>query len=92
MPVRATIPGTCNICREKVPGNRIRRHLLLCVESRTGLKPSQDPSRRDRRRTSLKTAYISGCSREQPHWLELGVRCDATLNELDRFLRSLWLE
>ena len=44
MPVRATIPGTCNICREKVPGNRIRRHLLLCIESRTGLRPSQTPA------------------------------------------------
>ena len=44
MPVRATIPGTCNICQEKVTGNRIRRHLLLCIESRTGLRPSQTPA------------------------------------------------
>ena len=92
MPVRSAIPGTCNICQETVPGNRIRSHLLRCVEDRTGLKPSQDPLRKDRRRTALKTAYISVRHREQPHWLELGVRCDATLNELDKFLRALWLE
>ena len=77
---------------ETVPGNRICRHLLRCIETRTGLRPSRDPSRKDRRRNALKTAYISIRSREQPHWLELGVRCDATLHELDRFLRSLWLE
>ena len=75
-----------------MPGNRIRRHLLRCVQARTGLKPSQDPLRKDRRRTALKTAYISVRSRDQPHWLELGVRCDTTLNELDKFLRALWLE
>ena len=92
MPVRTMVLGTCNLCNETVPGNRIRRHLLRCVQARTGLKPSHDPLRKDRRRTALKTAYISVRSQEQPHWLELGVRCDATLNELDKFLRALWLE
>ena len=31
-------------------------------------------------------------ARERPHWVELGVRCDATLHDLDRFLRAVWLE
>ena len=88
----AAIPGTCCICRQTMPGNRIRRRLLHCIESRTGLKPSPNPRRRDRRRTALKTAYLSVRAREQPHWMELGVRCDATLHELDRFLRGVWLE
>ena len=92
MPARTTIPGTCNLCRGTVSGNRIRRHLLRCIEARTGLSASRNPGRRDRRRNALKTAYISIRSREQPHWLELGVRSDAQLHELDRFLRSLWLE
>ena len=92
MPVRTMVPGTCNLCNETVSGDRIRRHLLSCIAARTGLRPSQTPRRNDRRRTALKTAYISVRSREQPHWLELGVRCDATLHELDRFLRFLCLE
>ena len=75
-----------------MPGNRIRRHLLRCIEARTSLKPALNPGRRDRRRTSRKTAYISVRARERPHWLELGVRCDTTLHELDRFLRAVWLE
>ena len=89
---RTSIPGTCNLCLETVPGNWIRRHLLRRIETRTGLRPSRDPRRRDRHRTSLKTAYISVRSSEQPHWLELGVRCDVQLHELDQFLRSLWLK
>ena len=92
MPARTAIPGTCNLCQATVAGNRIRRHLLRCIEARTGLSPSRDPQRRVRRRNALKTAYISVSSKEQPHWLELGVRSDATLDELDRFLRALWLE
>ena len=92
MPVRTEVPGSCNICHETVAGSRIRRHLLRCIETSTGLSPSRDPGKRDRRRTAAKTAYISVRSREQPHWLELGVRCDTQLHELDRFLRSLWLE
>ena len=92
MPASTAIPGTCNICGETVQGNRIRRHLLRCIETQTGLKSSQDPRRKDRRRTALKTAHISIRSREHPHWLELGIRCDATLHELDRFRRALWLE
>ena len=92
MAVSTAIPGTCCICRQTMPGSRIRRHLLHSIESRTGLKPSPNPRRRDRRRTALKTAYLSVRAREQPHWMELGVRCDATLHELDRFLRGVWME
>ncbi len=41
-----------------------------------------NPRRRDRRRISQKTAHISVRSRERPHWLKLGVRCEVTLYEL----------
>ena len=90
--VDRNILGTCSICRQDVAGNRIRRHLLRCIETRTGLQPAGNPRRRDRRRIAQKTAHISVRSRERPHWLELGVRCDVTLYELDAFLRSVWLE
>ena len=92
MAVNTAFPGTCYICHQTLPGNRIHRHLLHCIESRTGLKPSQDPRRRDRRRTAQKTAHLSVRARERPHWMELGVRCDATLRDLDWFLRAVWME
>lgn len=86
------ILGTCFLCRQAVAGNRIRRHLPRCVETHTGLRADRDPRRRSWRRIGQKTAHISVRSRERPHWLELGVRCDVTLYELDAFLRSVWLE
>ena len=70
LPASTEVPGACNLCQGTVPGNRIRRHLLRCIEANAGLSPSRDPGRRDRRRTALKTAYIPVRSGEQPHWLE----------------------
>ena len=92
MPANTAIPGTCRICQQTLAGDRIRQHLIHCIAARTGLEPAQNPLRRDRRRNALKTAYLSVRASEQPHWLELGVRYDATLHELDRFLRAVWLE
>ena len=88
----AAIPGTCYLCHQTFSGSRIRRHLLRCIESSTGSRPAPEPIKRDRRRIARKTAYLSVRARERPQWLELGVRCDVTLHELDRFLRGVWLE
>ena len=86
------IPGICHLCRQTVAGHRVRSHLQRCIEERAGLRPARTPRQRDGRRLSLKTAHLSVRAVERPHWLELGVRCDATLLELDAFLRAVWLE
>ena len=91
MPTNATIAGLCHICQQAVSGDRIRQHLVRCISERTGLQPAQNPQRRGRR-NARKTAHISVRAPGRPHWMELGVRCDATLRELDRFLRAVWLE
>ena len=81
------IPGMCNICRTTLFGNEARGHIARCVEIRHGIRGT---------RAALKgrgrTVHISVGSPERPHWMELGVRADTTLLELDRFLRSVWLE
>ena len=81
------IAGTCHICQQTVAGHQIRQHLIRCIPAQTGLQPAQNP-----RRIAQKTACISVRAKERPHWLELGVRCDVTLRELDKFLRAIWLE
>ena len=77
----------CNICRTTLFGNESRGHIARCVEARYDIRGI---------RASLKgrsrTVHISVGSPERPHWMELGVRADTTLHELDRFLRSVWLE
>ena len=81
------IPGICNVCHTTLFGNEARGHIARCVEARHSIRGT---------RAALKgrsrTVHISVGSPERPHWMELGVRADTTLLELDRFLRSVWLE
>ena len=81
------IPGICNVCQETLFGNEARSHIARCVEARYGVRATRAALKGRRR-----TVHISVGSPERPHWMELGVRADTTLNELDRFLRSVWLE
>ena len=88
MPTTTAIAGMCHICQQTVAGHRIRRHLSRCIPARVGLTMVQDPLSH----ISQRSAHISVRAPGKPHWLELGVRCDVTLRELDKFLRSAWLE
>ena len=85
------IPGTCNICGLTLPGNGVCSHMARCVEAVYGIRAGRATAK-GRRGLSLRTVHISVRSLERPHWMELGVRADATLHELDLFLRSVWLE
>ena len=89
---RAPLPGSCHLCQRRVSGRRVRQHLLGCIQARTGSKPASNPRTRSRGPIAQRTAHISVRAPGRPHWLELGVRCDATLKELDTFLRGIWLE
>ena len=81
------IPGICNVCQETLFGSESRSHIARCVETRYGLRATRAALKGRRR-----TVHISVGSPEHPHWMELGVRADTTLHELDGFLRSVWLE
>ena len=81
------IPGICNVCQETLFGNEARSHIARCVEFRYGVRTTRAALTGRRR-----TVHISVGSPGRPHWMELGVRADTTLHELDRFLRSVWLE
>ena len=85
------IPGTCNVCGQTLLGTEARSHIARCIEAGYGIRALRS-SAEGRRRLSRRTVHISVRSPERPHWMELGVRADTTLRELDRFLRSVWLE
>ena len=88
----AALPGFCHLCQQRVSGWRIRQHLLGCIQVKTGLKPVVNPWVMGRDRIAQRTAYIAVRALGRPHWMELGVRYDTTLKELDTFLRGIWLE
>lgn len=81
------IPGICNVCGITLYGSKVYDHIARCVEARYGISGTRAALKGRRR-----TLHISVGSPERPHWMELGVRADTTLHELDRFLRSVWLE
>ena len=91
MTLTTSAPGICSICGKTLSGNRIRRHLLQCIRATYGLTVVERTRGRGRN-SSPDTLHISVRAQESPHWIELGVRSDATLHELDRFLKSVWLE
>ena len=80
------IPGICNVCDATLFGSCPRNHIARCVEASLGIRGT-----RAALRGRSRTVHISVGSPERPHWMELGVRADTTLHELDRFLRSVWL-
>ncbi|MCY4519273.1 MAG: hypothetical protein OXC13_00675 [Caldilineaceae bacterium] len=83
--------GTCNLCSKSLTATGFTSHLMFCIPKTLGLKREKlDPGAMAGAR---KTRYLQlrvGGTRD--YWLHLGIRSDATLSELDRFLRELWLE
>ena len=84
------IPGTCNVCGVTLYGNEAYSHFSQSIEARYGIR-TRRIAPKGRQRLSLRTMHISVRGIGRPHWMELAVRADATLHELDRFLRSGWL-
>ena len=85
------IPGICNVCGTTLYGSEAYSHFGRCIEARYGIRATRTVPK-GRRKLSLRTMHISVRGLGRPHWMELGVRADATLYEFDRFLRSVWLE
>jgi len=79
--------GTCSLCASTYTGKGISRHLSSCL-SRHLLK--QTPGEGEEAR-SFFHAFIK--SRELPeYWLHVTIDSNSQLEDLDRFLRNIWLE
>ena len=75
------VAGLCFLCREELPSNDSRIHAHDCMETLVSEAAPDDD-----------IMLISAWCEERPHWLELAVRPTATLGDLDRFLRRVWLD
>ena len=79
--------GTCNLCQERVSDMTASGHLNDCIAEQNLLWASgTNPSEHGR---SLHLSVHDGSGL---YWLELAVRADTTLRQLDDFLRGAWLE
>ena len=79
--------GNCALCQDMVNDITASGHLIECIAQQNLPPPSEtDPSGYDR---SLHLSVHDGSGL---YWMELAVRADTTLRQLDGFLRGMWLE
>jgi hypothetical protein len=84
---KAISTGKCHVCSGGFPKSAMTRHLNSCLGqvAMAGAQPA--------RKASLRTFHLLVEGRHSPEfWLHLGVPAAATLENLDRFLRAIWLE
>ena len=80
--------GDCHLCGQQFSKNTIARHMDKCWAELT-TKEKRD--KRSLQPTPFFRLAVEG--RDAPdYWLHLDVRADATLEDLDDFLRQTWLE
>jgi len=80
--------GKCNLCGETFNKAGMSKHITACRKSRTLNKLE---GRGKLRETSLFHLVVEGTHRPD-YWLHLAAPTDATLRDLDQFLRDIWLE
>jgi Plasmid pRiA4b ORF-3-like protein len=80
--------GKCNLCGQVFSKSGMSRHLLKCRQAHALGKLG---GRGKLHKTDLLHLAVEG-ARSPDHWLHLEVPADATLGDLDQFLRDIWLE
>jgi len=84
---KATSKGQCHLCHGSFAKTVMTRHLQKCLASAAA------PPRRPATLKAQKTFYLLVEGRYEPHyWLHLEAPAAASLEQLDRFLRGIWLE
>jgi len=85
---RETSKGICDFCKGEFDKSKMTQHLKYCKQRIASMETtkSQEPEK-----TKLFHLVVEG--RDLPmYWMHLEMPADATLAELDDFLRDTWLE
>jgi hypothetical protein len=79
--------GKCRLCGKVFGGNVMARHLEACLEKSPALPAAK------KRRVSQKLLHIAAKGADDPdYWMHLLVPSALRLDDLDDFLRDVWLE
>ena len=84
---KVTSQGTCQLCQGTFSKAAMSRHLAKCLQSH----PAAEPASGKAKKTRLFHVVVQGKYNPQ-YWLHLEVPATATLQDLDAFLRHIWLE
>jgi len=86
---RPTSEGTCNLCGGTFSKSVMTRHLKSCIQKAV---PSEKPSGSlSRRKSMLLHLVVEGRYRPE-YWMHIEVPARAKLEDLDNFLRDIWVE
>jgi hypothetical protein len=86
--VARTSKGTCNFCGSTFDKGRMTQHLKFCKQRAAMLKAVNDTDAE-----KMKLFHLVAEGRDLPmYWMHLEMPADATLADLDDFLRDTWLE
>jgi len=88
---RSSSKGTCSFCAGSYAKSAISRHLKAC---RAKKAETEGPSGKGSGRGRAKTIFhlqVVGLYLPM-YWLHIEIPAKATLEDLDRFLRAIWLE
>lgn len=85
-----TFPGTCSFCSETFTTRTITRHLSTCAK-RQEIEAKLTENRRAKT-LQLYHLYVEGIGIFWKYWLHIELPAEASLRQLDQFLRDLWLE
>jgi len=88
MPRRPENPGTCAYCGEIITKRGVVKHLDKCSKRQAALSAAEASSRPEETIWHLRVqdAY------DKDFWLDLEMVGSASLEKLDKYLRSIWLE
>lgn len=80
--------GTCTFCGREMTRNGLARHLQTCTKRQEAQAEAEKSRRRRQKLYHLQVQDAwSGA-----YWLHLEMRGNATLEDLDYYLREIWLE
>ncbi len=88
MPRGKSSKGTCGFCKAEVPKNGITKHLSACPGRKSVVEKAE------RRRVSSELLFhlrVQDASQSE-FWLDLEMRGTSSLEDLDYYLRGIWLE
>src|SRR6266571_5510379 len=86
--VKETYKGICNFCHAEFDKSKMTQHLKHCKQRKAAIEAANAG---ESEKTKLFHIVVEG--RYLPmYWMHLEVPADATLDDLDDFLRDTWLE
>lgn len=88
---RRRTKGTCSFCNATFTKAAITKHLKSCNQRKKASEIASDQQKSKPRKTKIFHLVVEG--RYQPmYWLHFEAQADATLEDLDNYLRGIWLE